>query len=122
MHVLLVGVGGFVGAALRYALSSFVHARYAGAFPAGTLLVNVLGCFLAGALWTLVEERELLSEGARLLVGVGLLGSLTTFSAFSQETFALLRDGELRFALLSVGANLAVGLLAVALGHTLARS
>lgn len=121
IHFLAVGLGGFVGAIARYGLSSLVQSRLGGDFPAGTLLVNVLGCFLAGALWTLVEERNLFSENARLFAGVGLLGSMTTFSTFGQETVALLREGELRFALLSVALNVAVGLVGVVLGHGAAR-
>jgi CrcB protein len=117
IKLLVVGLGGFVGAVLRYALSSFAQDRYGGGFPLGTLCVNVIGCFLAGALWTFFGDRELLAPNTRLFLGIGLLGSLTTFSAFGVETVGLARDGELPLALLSVAGNVVLGVAAVLLGH-----
>lgn len=120
-ELLVVGVGGFVGAIARYAISGWVHRYYEGPFPLGTLTVNVLGCFVIGALMTLVDERQFLTPTLRLLLMTGLLGSLTTFSTLGYETVALLRGAELRLAFLSFGANALVGLVAVLAGRIAVR-
>ena len=116
IEVCAVGLGGFVGAIARYGLSGLVHTRYAGSFPLGTLVVNVLGCLVIGALLSLVETRPLLHPRARLFLVMGLLGSFTTFSTLGFETLQLLRDREVAGALLNVGANVVLGVGAVAVG------
>lgn len=118
-ELLVVGFGGFLGAIARYSISGWVH-RWAGpAFPWGTMAVNVAGCLALGAMMALVEGRGGLSQETRLFVGIGLLGSLTTFSTFGFETLELLRRSELGLALASVGGNLLLGLGAVLLGRVL---
>ena len=87
---LLVLVGGAVGAPVRYLVDSAVQHRTRPAFPAGTLLVNVVGCFVLGCL---VGAS---SEHVRLLLGTGFCGALTTFSAFGWETCQLDQDGHER--------------------------
>lgn len=109
-------MGGFLGAVARYTLSGWVHRRYAGDWPLGTLTVNVIGCFLIGGLATLAFERQLLSTTARSFLMIGLLGSFTTFSTFGYETMVLIRDGEMLRGLANVAASVLVGLLSVALG------
>ena len=116
-ELLVVGVGGFVGAIARYGISGLVHRFYGGPFPLGTLAVNVLGCFVLGGLMTLVEDRQLLAPTTRLFLTIGLLGSLTTFSTLGYETVALLRDAEIRLAAMSFFANGLLGLAAVFLGR-----
>lgn len=114
--LLIIGLGGFVGAVSRYSLSGLVHRYASDAFPAGTLVVNVLGCLLIGATMCLVEERQLLTPNARLFVLIGLLGSFTTFSTVGYETFEFLRAADVRMALVNAGANMLVGVAAVVLG------
>ncbi len=121
-HLLVVGIGGFIGSVLRYWLAGFVHRWAQDAFPAGTLVVNVLGCFALGAVMYLVEYREFFRAELRLFVTIGLLGGFTTFSTFGYETFALLRDSEHLQALASVAANVIVGTAAVAGGWTAAKA
>lgn len=121
-HVLLVGVGGFLGSILRYGLSGFVHRWVQDAFPAGTLLVNVLGCCILGTVMYLVEYREFFSAEGRVFVTIGLLGGFTTFSTFGYETFALLREAQLLQALASVAANVILGTAAVATGWIAAKT
>ncbi len=115
VELLIIGLGGFVGAIARYGLSGLVH-RYWETFPAGTLVVNVLGCLVIGALISLVEERQLFSPNARLFLQIGLLGSFTTFSTLGYETFELIQRSEYWTASISVGANVVLGIGAVALG------
>jgi CrcB protein len=105
MRILLIGLGGFFGSILRYGLSTFVQSAAGVAFPVGTLLVNVLGCFGIGVLSGVSEARGLLSPDARALLAVGLLGGFTTFSAFANETLTAWRDG----ATLVAAANVLVG-------------
>jgi CrcB protein len=121
MPYLFVGVGGFVGAILRYSANLAVAGRM-GAFPLGTLLVNVVGCFSMGALAAWLEGENDLSDNARLALGVGLIGALTTFSTFGVETMDLMRGGAMKLAFLNVAANLAVGFFAVWLGRQMVGS
>jgi CrcB protein len=121
-HALIVGAGGFIGSILRYWLSGLAHRWVQDAFPAGTLLVNVLGCLAIGAFWGLVEYRELFSPETRLFITVGILGGFTTFSAFGYETFALLHDREYWAALANVSANVLAGIAAVIIGWMAAKA
>lgn len=97
-NYLLVFAGGGIGAAARYWLSGLVYQRLGSEFPSGTLLVNVFGCFLIGFLMSVFEDRFILYPSLRIFLTIGILGGFTTFSGFSFETMALLRDGELFYA------------------------
>lgn len=122
--LLLVALGGALGAVLRYLVARAVGPA---AFPWATLCVNAVGCFgiglalawlqRAAAAGTLGPER---AADVRLFAVVGLLGGLTTFSAFGQETVALVRSGALGAAVGSIALNLGLGLAAVVLGARLA--
>ena len=116
MRFLLVGLGGFLGAVLRYWFGSLIQAAFGGRFPIGTLTVNVLGCFCIGLLMGSMETRQSLSPEARLFAIVGILGGFTTFSTFSYDTVELLRALSPASALLNVIASLALGLVATWLG------
>lgn len=119
--IFLIGAGGAAGALLRYALSGAVYRILGETFPWGTLVVNVLGCFLIGFLWAFAE-RVPLSQGLHVFVFTGVLGAFTTFSTYGLETFNLLRDGEMVLGLLNfVGSNL-LGLIAVIGGFFIARA
>lgn len=116
MRFLLVGVGGLLGAVLRYWLGSLVQIAFGGRFPVGTLAVNVLGCFGIGVLMGWMEVRQPLSPEVRLFAIVGVLGGFTTFSTFSYDTVELLRAISPASAALNVIASLALGLTATWLG------
>lgn len=120
--LLVVGLGGFVGAISRYLLSGAVYRWTGGSFPTGTLAVNVLGCLFIGVLMYLVEARQLLAPNTRAFLLIGLLGSLTTFSTVGYETFEFIRDGDWRLVLLNVAGNLILGIAAVAAGWTAAKT
>ncbi|HEX5883163.1 MAG TPA: fluoride efflux transporter CrcB [Pyrinomonadaceae bacterium] len=119
---ILIGLAGLAGTLLRYWLSEFVARPYGGTLPWGTLVVNVIGCFAAGVVFFLTEERLLVSEAVRMMVLIGLLGGFTTFSAYGLQTFALLRDGEVGLAILNVATSNVLGLFMVWIGYALARS
>lgn len=95
MWIVAIAAGGAIGAILRYALSSWALQAWGTGFPYGTLLVNVLGSFLAGALYIVLSEKLAFDSAVRAFLMVGLLGSFTTFSTFSIETLHLLEAGEL---------------------------
>jgi len=121
--LLLVGAGGFVGSVARYLVSVWVHGILDSPwFPYGTLVVNATGSFVIGFLAGLVEARELFSLQARLFLFVGILGGYTTFSSFALETFNLARNPQAVWAVMNIAAQLLLGLMAVWLGHVLARA
>jgi CrcB protein len=119
---LLIGIGGALGAMARHGVSVASHARYgADPFPVSVLIVNVLGCLLAGVLAGLLASTRLhLSNEARTFLMVGLLGGFTTFSAFGVDTFTLLHSGHYGTAALNVVGQVGLTLLAVWAGFALA--
>ncbi|MCY4449578.1 MAG: CrcB family protein [Chloroflexi bacterium] len=121
--LLLVGMGGFIGAASRYGVILGVS-RVLGqpSFPWGVLAVNVLGSLLIGVLAGLVETRQLFGPGARLFLFVGVLGGFTTFSAITNDTLTLLRSAAYLSAAANVLLTVALGLAAVAIGYAAARA
>lgn len=122
LKALLIGLAGLVGTLGRYWVSETVGRRYGEAFPVGTLAVNLLGCFLAGLLFYLLQERFSVNQTVRAVVLVGLLGGFTTFSSYGLQTFALLREGQFAYAALNLMLSNAVGLLMVWAGYTAARA
>jgi len=116
LKLVLIGLGGFLGAIARYGLSGLVQRCCGGSFPTGTLAVNVSGCFAIGVLMYLVEERGLFDPDARRFLQVGFLGAFTTFSTVGYETFEMLRSGDLRLALANVLGSVVLGVGAVAVG------
>lgn len=95
--VVLVGIGGFVGSALRFILSLAVQ-RYEISFPHGTLWANWAGCLLIGILASLASATEILSPSMRLLLATGFCGGLTTMSTFMYELLQFVRDREYLYA------------------------
>jgi len=120
-RLIFIGVAGFLGTIARFGLSEIASKRLGTSFPIGTLIVNVVGCFLAGILFYALQERDSVSETVRLAVMVGFLGGFTTFSAFGLQTFALLKSGEIVLALLNVAVSNLVGIAVVCAGYLLAR-
>ena len=117
-NLLFVGIGGFLGAILRYLVSGYIQdLSHRIDFPYGTLAVNVVGCFLIGALSQLVELQFEITAEVRLLLMVGVLGSFTTYSTFSSETITLLQDQRAVLALMNIGLHLILGLAAVLAGR-----
>ena len=114
---LLVPVGGMIGATLRHGVNLLTVKVVGDEWShLGTLTVNALGCLVMGGLMQIAEERVALPESVRWLVVTGLLGSLTTFSAFGHETLEFVRDDKAAAAITNVALNLGIGLGAVAVG------
>ena len=117
-----VGIGGFLGAVLRYGLSGLVQKQFLSAFPFGTLAVNLVGCLAIGVVAGLVDARQLFSPSFRAFLLIGLVGGFTTFSTFGYEAFAMLRDGESLRAFGYVALHVVVGLALVWIGYILTSS
>lgn len=121
LGVVLVAIGGGMGATARYLVSNWAAARFGADFPYGTLIVNVVGCFIIGAFMAVTTERLIVSPYWRLFVTVGFVGGLTTFSSFSYETLQLLQGADVMRAFYNVGLNVLVGFFATWLGMSAAR-
>src|SRR5688500_5169194 len=111
-ELLIVGVGGGLGAIARFLLGAWVSHNHSPnmQFPLGTFLVNVLGCLVAGLLAGLAVRFLMFSQDVRLFLFTGLLGGFTTFSAFGLETVMLLRRGETGIAAWYVGLSVLGGI------------
>jgi CrcB protein len=115
-----VCVGSALGGGLRFWISGWIAERYGGAFPWGTLWVNVSGSLVIGFLGALSnpDGRFLLTPAARQLLMVGVLGGYTTFSSFSLQTLNLIQDGEWLQAAANVLLSVSLCLVAVWAGDT----
>src|SRR5207302_3948870 len=117
----LAGIGGFVGTILRYSVSGLVQDLSRSIdFPYGTLAVNLIGCLAIGFLSQLAETHGVFTAETRTLIFIGLLGGFTTFSAFSNETINLWRDGENFLAAANIAAHLVLCLGAAWLSRAFA--
>lgn len=122
MKWVLLFAGGGLGAALRFALATWVDSRASPDFPWGTMVVNLVGCFAIGLLVTLAELRGGLAPSVRLFLVAGLLGGFTTFSTFSLETWLLVETREFGLAFANAAGALMAGLAAVFIGVWLGRA
>lgn len=119
IQILMIAAGGASGALLRYAISGWVQTMTNGSFPAGTLLVNVLGSALFGLAAAFFAGPNLVREEYRVALLVGVLGAFTTFSTFGWETLVLVRAGQLGYAATNILLSNGIGLGAVWLGYRL---
>lgn len=108
-------VGG-LGTLARYWLSGVVQSLGESGFPVGTLAVNLLGCAAFGFVWSLADERLIISGETRVILLTGLIGAFTTFSTFAFETANLLRDGQWWPAAANLCVSNVCGVLAVIAG------
>ncbi len=96
--LLLTFIGGGIGASARYWLSGLMYRLIPTGFPIGTLTVNLLGSFLLGLVMELLANRFVADPTLRVFLCIGILGGFTTYSTFSYETIALLRDAQYFYA------------------------
>lgn len=119
--LLYIAIGSALGGMGRYLLGGLAQRLLATTFPAGTLLVNISGSFLLGAILRYAVETPTLTPEMRALLTIGFCGGYTTFSTFSYETLAMLEDGEWTRAGVYVLASVVLSLLGTFLGFTVAR-
>ena len=120
-HYLLVFAGGGIGASARYWLSGIVYRFLPASFPYGNLIVNITGCFAIGLITTLLDEKYVSEPALRIFLMVGILGGFTTFSSFSYETAALLKDSEILLASINIAASVFGCLAATFIGILIGR-
>jgi CrcB protein len=116
--LLLIGTGSFIGGIFRHLLSQFIQTKLLSTFPFGTLGVNITGCFIIGLVLALSEQTNMTSE-LRLFLATGICGGFTTFSAFSNETYLLFRNGQPWYAFVYITASVVLGVLATFIGYAL---
>jgi CrcB protein len=119
--LLYIFLGGGIGSVLRYLLTLSVNRQLTTAFPTGTFVVNVTGCFLIGLLYGIAIRYSWFNAGWRLFLITGICGGYTTFSAFSYEAVGLIREGNFGYFLLYVAGSVVLGLLATMLGTAIMR-
>ena len=122
MTYALVAIFGAGGAVSRYWVDGRISDLTHGQFPWGTFVINVAGAFALGIVVALTTERLLLSPNWRVALGIGFLGSFTTFSTYAYESVKLAEDGAVGLALVNSVGMVALGLLAAALGLALGRT
>ena len=120
IKVVLIFVGGGFGTVCRYILAGWGQRLVNGSFPLGTLVVNVLGCFLIGLLNYAFSGPYLIRAEYRVALTIGVLGGFTTFSTFGWETFSLANDGQGLRAVMNLLLSVTLGFSAVLIGYRLA--
>jgi len=120
VKIFLIALFGAIGTLLRYGIQLVTLERWGGAFPYGTLFINLTGCFFLGLFGQITLNKMLVSPDVRIAIAVGFLGGFTTFSSFGWETAKLLETGEWLRASTYVAASVFVGLLFSAAGIRLA--
>jgi CrcB protein len=118
--ILYVGIGGFLGAALRYLISTHAPRVFGSHLPYGTLIVNVIGGLLIGVIMQLCITTDLISPNMKLFLTTGIMGGLTTFSTFSYETIDLLGTGKYTLGIVNTCLNLFLSFGGVVAGKWIA--
>ena len=116
--ILLVGLGSFIGGIGRYLVTLLVQNRFLSTFPYGTMVVNILGCFMIGVIYGISDRGSMPAEW-RIFLATGIMGGFTTFSSFSNDTVSMLRDGQYWPAFSYVAISLLIGLAATFSGISL---
>lgn len=114
-----IAIAGAIGSLCRYGFTSIVHKFFSFTYPWGTLFVNLSGCLLAGAMFTLFDEYIQVSSQLRIAMFIGFLGAFTTFSTFILETIQLLRSSEYLLALINIFVHNILGLMFFIIGIVL---
>ena len=120
--VLLIGFAGFLGTIARYLSGQLIYKFLPIAFPFGTLIVNILGCFIIGIVYGWFEKENIYSNEWKLIFATGFCGGFTTFSAFSIENIQLLREGQFGIALLFIFVSVVIGISATFGGVSLMKN
>ena len=121
LNLFIIGLGGFIGAIMRYLISGWVYQLVGTRLPYGTLAVNIIGSFILGFFLILANERFVVTDLTRSFIAIGMMGALTTFSTFSFETLSLLQNTMFLKAGLNIVLNVFCTLIAVWGGSIVAK-
>mgnify|MGYP006301804671 CR=1 FL=1 len=119
--IISIGIGGFAGAIGRYLITDSIHNLFKVSFPLGTLIANLLGCFLLGFIYTITLEKQILNPTLKTGLTTGMLGALTTFSTFTYETLVLFENKEPILALSNILISVTLGLIMGLAGINIAK-
>lgn len=118
--IFIIGAGSFIGGVFRYLLSLLIQTKMITKFPLSTLIINIIGCFFIGIVFGFFDKGQMSHEW-KCFFATGLLGGFTTFSAFSNETFILFREGNIGYAFIYILASVLFGLLATYIAYLLVK-
>ena len=121
IKILAIGLGGFLGAVMRYLISTQIGNWLGRDFPYGTLVVNVSGCLLLGIVYALFHTKYTINDDLLYAIQLGFLGALTTYSTFSIETLLLLQNSEFGKAFINIFSSVILCIFAVWLGITITK-
>lgn len=119
--ILWLGISGALGTLCRYGLSGFVQRVFGWPFPWGTFAVNMIGCFFFGLVWSLGEERLMISGEWRMIILGGFMGAFTTFSTFAFETGEFLRNSQWLLGGLNILSQNLLGIAFLIIGLSLGK-
>lgn len=119
--MLIAGAGGFVGTCGRYLVGKWSSAMFHGSFPMGTFLVNIIGCFIIGLFFGLLENAKVMTANENILLITGFCGGFTTFSSFADDMYLLSNKGDWTTFILYLAASVICGVLLVWAGRALIR-
>lgn len=115
--LLIVGTGSFIGGAMRYLLSTYIKNMYGQTFPWGTLVVNLLGCFVFGIIFALFSKHNSTDNTFCLLLTTGICGGFTTFSTFANESVQMIQNGNIGEFIGYMATSVIIGIALIALGY-----
>jgi CrcB protein len=117
----MIGIGGVLGANVRYLVASWASQRLGADFPYGTFIINISGSLLLGFFMAFLEDRAFIHANYRLFFATGFCGAYTTFSTLTYESLRLFQDGSYLFGCLNIIGSMVVGMLGVFLGFVIGR-
>ncbi|HPO62199.1 MAG TPA: fluoride efflux transporter CrcB [Candidatus Kapabacteria bacterium] len=115
-QVLIVGIAGLIGTVSRFLSNHIIHKYFITSFPIGSLLVNLVGCFLIGFFLGLFEKGSLVSADLKLFLTVGFCGGFTTFSTFSNDSINLYNNSDFLNLMMYLGVSIFAGIFMTFLG------
>ena len=119
--ILIVGCGGFIGAAVRYIISINSVKVFGADFPYGTLIANIIGAVIIGLVMELSLDSAIITPNIRLFLTTGMMGGLTTFSTFSFETVSMIMNGSFIICGVNIVLNLGLSLIGIVIGQFIAK-
>jgi len=120
--LLVIGSGSFIGGVARFLISRHIQSNLISSFPLGTLMVNILGCFIIGLIYGLTDRSNILNPELKMFLTVGFCGGFTTFSTFTSENISMLKEGDYLYVALYAGLSLFLGLMATYAGNLIPKA